>query len=150
MTLLSSLVSSWARSRSRKSIPLGLRRSPIELWICNVPLSKIGKQPGISEASLRRSLASARMKVGCPRNNQIFFSVRTETNRNSICFGCFWLVSRNQKTFFRFVSLFRTYMEKTETNRILLKQTKKISKKWSLLWGSSKPLIFFSVRTETK
>jgi hypothetical protein len=28
-------------------------------------------------------------QIGCPRNKLIFFSVRTETNRNSICFGSF-------------------------------------------------------------
>jgi hypothetical protein len=44
--------------------------------------------------------------VGCPRNNQIFFSVRTETNRNSICFGRFSVCfAKPQKHVFRFVSV---------------------------------------------
>ena len=65
--------------------------------------------------------------VGCPRNNQIFFSVRTETNRNSICFSCFSVCFAKPKNFFfglfRFVSVFRTSIETTETNRIFSKQT---------------------------
>ncbi len=48
-----------------------------------------------------------------------FFSVRTETNRNSICFGCFsvsFFRETPQKNF-RFVSVFWTGIETTETNR---------------------------------
>jgi hypothetical protein len=85
--------------------------------------------------------------LGCPRNNQIFFSVRTETNRNSICFGCFSVCfakpPKNVFSLFRFVSVFRTSIETTETNRINL-QTK------LSIRVSSKQLTFFSVRTETK
>ncbi len=46
----------------------------------------------------------------------IFFSVQTETNRNSICcFSvCFFAKPKN---FFRFVSMFRTGIETTKTNR---------------------------------
>jgi hypothetical protein len=77
--------------------------------------------------------------LGCPRNNQIFFSVRTETNRNSICFGCFSVYFAKPKNIFfglfRFVSVFRIGIETTETNRIFSKQTEKISKKRSLLGG---------------
>jgi hypothetical protein len=36
----------------------------------------------------------------CPRNNQIFFSVRTETNRNTICFSCFLVCFAKPKKFF--------------------------------------------------
>jgi hypothetical protein len=43
------------------------------------------------------------VSLGCPRNNQFIFSVRTETNQNSICFGCFSICLQNQNTFFRFV-----------------------------------------------
>jgi hypothetical protein len=39
-------------------------------------------------------------QLGCPRNNQIFFSVRTETNRNSICFGCFSVCFAKPTNFF--------------------------------------------------
>jgi hypothetical protein len=51
---------------------------------------------------------------GCPR---------TVTYRNSICLGCFSVVSRNKKFFFRFVLVFRTGIETTETNRTFFKQT---------------------------
>jgi hypothetical protein len=60
------------------------------------------------------------------------FSVRTETNRNSICFGCFSVCSQKSKNFF---SVFRISIETTETNRIFSKQTEKISKKRSLFRG---------------
>jgi hypothetical protein len=39
-------------------------------------------------------------RLGCPRNNQIFFSVRTGTNRNSICFGCCSVCFAKPKNFF--------------------------------------------------
>jgi hypothetical protein len=38
--------------------------------------------------------------LGCPRNNQIFFSVRTETNRNTICFGSFSVCFAKPKNYF--------------------------------------------------
>jgi hypothetical protein len=49
----------------------------------------------------------------------IFFSVRTETNRNSTCFGCFSVCFFREikQHFFRFVSVFRTGIKITETNR---------------------------------
>jgi hypothetical protein len=47
------------------------------------------------------SLAHAEYSnVGCPRYNQIIFSVRTETNRNSICFGCFSVCFAKPKNIF--------------------------------------------------
>jgi hypothetical protein len=73
--------------------------------------------------------------VGCPRNNQTFFRFepkQTETQSVSVVFR---FVSGNQKTFFWFVSVFRTSIETTETNRTLSKQTEKISKKPFLLGG---------------
>jgi hypothetical protein len=54
-------------------------------------------------------------------------SVRTETNRNKIYFGCVsaCFVKPKTKNFvlFQFVSVFRTYIETTETNRTVSKQT---------------------------
>jgi hypothetical protein len=51
----------------------------------------------------------------------IFFSVRTETNQNSICFGCFLVCFAKPKniffSLFWFVSVFRTNIKTTETNR---------------------------------
>jgi hypothetical protein len=73
--------------------------------------------------------------VGCPRNNQIFFfdTKQTETHSVSVVFSLF---RETKKHFFWFVSVFRTGIETTETNRTLSKQTEKISKKRSLLGGS--------------
>ncbi len=83
-----------------------------------------------------------------------FFSVRTKTNRNSICFGCFSVCFAKPKNIFfglfQFISVFWTGIATTETNRILLKQTEKISKKHSLSGGPQNCNFFFSVRTETK
>jgi hypothetical protein len=64
------------------------------------------------------------MHIGCPRNEKNKISVRTETNRNKICFAfvsvCF---VKPKKTNFRFVSVFRTLIETTETNRTISKRT---------------------------
>jgi hypothetical protein len=40
------------------------------------------------------------LEIGCPRNNQILFSVRTETNWNSICFVCFSVCFTKPKNIF--------------------------------------------------
>jgi hypothetical protein len=56
--------------------------------------------------------------LGCPRNNQIFLRFepkQTETLSVSVVFRFAFL--RNQKSLFRFVSMFRTGIETTETNR---------------------------------
>ncbi len=86
-------------------------------------------------------------QLGCPRNNQIFFSVRTETQSVSVVFR---FVSRNQKTFFSVCfGLFRCFgpvskqPKQTEFSRNKPKQTKKIPKKTLSIRGYSKPLIFF-------
>ncbi len=51
----------------------------------------------------------------------IFFSVRTKTNRNSICFGCFSVCFFAKPniffSLFRFISMSRTVIETTETKR---------------------------------
>ncbi len=53
-------------------------------------------------------------------------SVRTETNQKRICFGCvsFCFVKPKTKKFclFRFVLVFRTYIETNKTNRTVSKQ----------------------------
>jgi hypothetical protein len=70
--------------------------------------------------------------LGCPRNNQFFVSVRTEKNRNSICFSCFSVCFAKPKNFFPVcfgVSERYRNNQKTKTNRTFSKQTKKISKK---------------------
>ncbi len=76
--------------------------------------------------------SSHNSKVGCPRNNQIFFSVRTETNRNSICFGCFSVCFAKPKNIF--FGLFQCFgrvanePKQTEFSRNKPKQTKKSPK----------------------
>jgi hypothetical protein len=60
-------------------------------------------------------------RVSSKRTKQI--SGRTETNRNKICFGCVSVCFVNQKQKIRFVSVFRTYIETTETNKTVSKQT---------------------------
>jgi hypothetical protein len=61
--------------------------------------------------------------LGCPRNekNKIFGSNRNKPKQDlfRICFGLF----RETKKNFRFVSVFRTFIETTETNRTVSKQT---------------------------
>ncbi len=86
-------------------------------------------------------------RLGCPRNNHIFFRFepkQTETQSVSVVF---WFVSRNKKHFFRFVSdRYRNNRNKqnlVETNR------KNLQKMFSIR-GSSKPLIFFLGSNQNK
>jgi hypothetical protein len=86
-------------------------------------------------SSIQYCRMAPRLDVGCPRNNQICFWVEPkQTETQSVSVG-FRFALRNQKHFFRFVLVFRTGIETTKTNRILSKQTEKISKKHSLLGG---------------
>jgi hypothetical protein len=50
-------------------------------------------------------------------DRKFFFSVRTETIRNLICFSCFSICFFAKQKSFWFVSMFRTGLETTETNR---------------------------------
>ncbi len=71
-----------------------------------------------------------------------FFSVRTETNRNSICFGCFLVCFvKPKKHFFRFVS--DQYRNNRNKQNFVKTNWKNLQKTFSIR-GSSKPLIFFS------
>jgi hypothetical protein len=93
--------------------------------------------------------------IGCHRNSQIFFRFEPKQTETQSVPVVFRFVSRNQQKqisgLFQFVLVFRTGIETTETNRTLSKQTetnrKKLQKTFSSR-GSSKKLIFFSVRTE--
>jgi hypothetical protein len=73
--------------------------------------------------ALERNVTSKDSKQGCPQNEKkIWFEPKqTETRYVSVCF-----VKPKTIDFdlFRFVSVFRTYFETTETNRIVSKQTK--------------------------
>jgi hypothetical protein len=53
-------------------------------------------------------------EVGCPRNKQKKFRSEPKQDLFWLCFGLF-RETNNKK--FRFVSVFRTYIETTETNR---------------------------------
>ncbi len=79
--------------------------------------------------------------VGCPRNNHIFFfgSNQNEPKLNLLRLFVSFLRETKQ-IFFRFVSVFRTGIETTETNR---NKPKKISKKQISIRVSSKQLTFF-------
>ncbi len=74
-----------------------------------------------------------------------FFSGSNRNKPKLIVSVVFRFVSRNQKHFFRFVSVFRTGIETMETNRIFSKQSEKIFKNRYVFSfrGSSKPLILF-------
>ncbi len=87
--------------------------------------------------------------LGCPWNNKKLFRFepqQTETQSVSVVFGLF---RESKKHFFWFVSVFQTGIKTTKTNKIFSKQTKKISKKRSLLGDPRKRYFFFSVQTET-
>ncbi len=77
------------------------------------------------------------------KQSNIFFRFEPKQTKTQFVSVVFRFVSRNQKTFFLFFSVFRTGIEITETNRISSKQTEKISKQTFSIKGSSKPLIFF-------
>jgi hypothetical protein len=74
-----------------------------------------------------------------------FFSVRTETNRNSIFFGCFLVCFvKTKNIFFICFGLFWCFGQNfLETNRKNLQKTFSVR-------GSSKPLNFFLVSNRNK
>jgi hypothetical protein len=88
--------------------------------------------------------------VGCPRNNQIFFSVRTEANRKSICFGPFLVCfAKTKNIFFGLFWCFRHVSKQPKQTEFCRNNPKKSPKKRSLLGGPQNREFFFSVRTET-
>jgi hypothetical protein len=93
----------------------------------------------------RESIRAIRL----PQNNHLF-SVRTETNQNSICFGCFSVCFAKQKKFVRFVSVFRTGIETTETNRNFLNKPEKSPKLLSIRVFSKQLNFFGSNRNKPK
>jgi hypothetical protein len=56
------------------------------------------------------------LSIGVSSKQLMFFSDRTKTNRNSICFGCFSVCAEAKKCF-GFVTVFQTGIETTETNK---------------------------------
>jgi hypothetical protein len=55
-------------------------------------------------------------QLGCPRNNKFFWFEHKQTETQSVSV-VFRFVSRNQKCFFRFVSVIRNGIETTKTNK---------------------------------
>jgi hypothetical protein len=93
-------------------------------------------------------------RVSSKQTNKI--SLRTETNRNKICFGCVSVCFVKPKTkyfgLFRFVSVFRTYIETTETNKTVSKQTEtnpKFSEKYHNMFRLVFCLFGFNRNIET-
>ncbi len=88
------------------------------------------------------------LNVGCPRNNQIFFPVRTKTNRNSICFGCFSVCFAKPKNFF--FGLFRCFgpVSKQPKQTELCRNKRKKSQKTFSIRGPQNSTFFFSVPTK--
>jgi hypothetical protein len=91
---------------------------------------------------------TVRSRVSSKQSN--FFSVQTETNRNSICFGCFSVCFAKPKNIFSVCfSVSDRYRNKrnkrnfVETKQSIPKQTKQ-SLKNVFYKGFSKQLIFFS------
>jgi hypothetical protein len=82
-------------------------------------------------------------RVGYPRNNQIFISVRTEINRNSICFDCVSVCFAKPQKYFSvcFVVLNRYQNNRNKQN--FFETNQKIPPKTLSNRVSSKQLIFF-------
>ncbi len=74
----------------------------------------VSKQPKQTE-----KISKKQISIRVSSKQLIFFSVRTKTNRNSTCFGCFSVCffRETKQNYFWFVSVFRTGIETTETNR---------------------------------
>jgi hypothetical protein len=85
-------------------------------------------------------------ELGCPRNNQIFFSVRTETNRNSICFGCFLVCfAKPKKNFFGLFRCFGPVSKQPKQTETTSQQCSiRISSKQLIFFGSNRNSICFS------
>jgi hypothetical protein len=77
---------------------------------------------------------------------KFFFSVRTETNQNSICLGCFSVCFAKPKNIFSVgYGLFRCFgpVLKQPNKQNFVETNRKNLKKTFSIRGSSKPLIFF-------
>jgi hypothetical protein len=87
--------------------------------------------PNLSDIELVRQSRGARVST---KQSNFFFG----SDRNKPKLNLFWLFfglfRKTKKHFFQFVSVFRTDIKTTETNRILSKQTEKISKKCSQMF----------------
>jgi hypothetical protein len=83
------------------------------------------------------------LAIRCPRNNQILFSVRTETNWNSFCFGCFSVCFAKPTNIFSVCfGVSDRYRNNWNKQNFLETNRKNLQKTFSIR-GSSKPLILF-------
>ncbi len=64
--------------------------------------------------------------LGCPRNEQKKFRFEPKQTETRSVSRLFRFVSWNKQKNFQFVSVFRTYIETTETNRAVSKRTERI------------------------
>ncbi len=90
------------------------------LFRCFGPVSKQPKQTEFSQNKPKKS--PKKFSIRGSQKPLIFFLGSNRKNRNSICFGCFLVCFfAKAKNFFlglfRFVQMFRTSIETTETNR---------------------------------
>ncbi len=83
----------------------------------------------IPESPLGNSLLWAKSRVSSKWKKNIFGSNRNKPKQDlfRVCFGLF---RKTKKKIFRFVSVFRTFIETTETNRTVSKRTETI---WNFL-----------------
>jgi hypothetical protein len=89
------------------------------------------------------------LQLGCPRNNQIIFFVSNRNKPKLNLFRLFFgLFHETKKHFFWFVSVFRTVIETTETDRIFSQQTEKNLQKTFSIGGPRNR--FFISRFEPK
>ncbi len=105
-------------------------------------LARLGPVPALQKTYHLKTTITAGFSLGVPRNNQIFFRYELKQTETQSVLVVFRFVSRNQQTFFRFISvcfgLFRCFepvSKQTELCQNKPKQTEKISKKHSLLGG---------------
>jgi hypothetical protein len=86
-------------------------------------------QAGSTRTLVSRILHWHSAQLGCPRNNQNIFSVRTETNRNYICFG--WFSVCFAKPGILFFGLFRCFgsVSKQPKQTVLFRNK---PKKWKI------------------
>ncbi len=95
--------------------------------------------------NFKQSVVGAR--VSSKQSN--FSSVRTETNRNSICFGWFSVSFAKPKKFFSVCFGVSDRYRNNQNKQNFLETNRKNLQKMFSIRGSSKPLFFFSVRTKT-
>ncbi len=80
----------------------------------------------------------------------LFYRFQLKQTETQSVLVVFRFVSQNQKKKFGFVSVFRTGIKTTKTNRTFTKQTEKISKKHSLVRCPRNSYCFFGLNRNTQ